>query len=515
MTRLAMAVAALPRRARGGPVLLAGVAALAALALLFRTEAAAALRVWRDSTAYSHCFLVLPIVLWLAWDRREAVRGLAPRPTPWPLLAMLPCGLAWFAAERLGLMEGRQLAALGLLEALLVALLGWRLARIQAPALFYLVFLVPVGGFLVPALQRVTAGFVDVGLELAGIPHVVDQFVIEIPEATFYVAEACAGLRFLIAALAFGALYALLCYRSPGRRLLFLAACGVVPILANGLRALGIVLAGHWLGSAEAAVADHLIYGWGFFSAIIFILALAGLPFRQAARLPAPPARPAPAAGPAASFAVAGLAVALAAAGPAAAWRLDRPDAPPDLSLPGFVATDACRPLGAPSATDAQFDCAGMMLSARLAILPAGAPPALLRARRAAAEAEAASAADAESRTHDAADVSIGTLALDEAGLDARVARRWRLAETQDPPRLTATCAWVLGAPEPAGLRGRLLLAWRSLRARAPSVLVVATLRPPSLLQAEQRAAARLRLGDFLRAQGAQLAAIEAATRAP
>ena len=96
------------RRLRGEwrGFLAALLAGLACFAVLFHAEAAAALGVWRDSTAYSHCFLVLPITLWLAWERRAAARGLLPAPTFWPALAVVPLGLCWFAAERLGLMEG-------------------------------------------------------------------------------------------------------------------------------------------------------------------------------------------------------------------------------------------------------------------------------------------------------------------------------------------------------------------------------------------------------------------------
>jgi len=47
------------------------------------------------------------------------------------------------------------------------------------------------------------------------------------------------GLRFLIAAVAFGVFFALLNYRSPGRRVAFIIASVVIPIVANGLRALG------------------------------------------------------------------------------------------------------------------------------------------------------------------------------------------------------------------------------------------------------------------------------------
>jgi exosortase A len=487
------------------PFLLALLGGLACFALLFRAEIVAAVGVWIDSTAYSHCFLVLPIALWLAWDRREAARGLRPEPTFWPVLAVLPFGLAWFAAERLGLMEGRQLAVLGMLEALLVALLGPRLARAQAPALIYLVFLVPVGSFLVPTLQHFTAGFIDIGLEMLDIPHVVDSFTIEIPEGLFYVAEACAGLRFLIAAVAFGVLYGFVTYRSLGRRLGFLAASIVVPILANGVRALGIVVAGHLIGSAEAAAADHVIYGWGFFSAVIVLLALAGLPFRQDAPrsaplpspLPAPVPAPAPApAGIAPAVTVAGLAAVLAALGPAAAAALNRPGPLPDLRLPGFVATAECRDQGDPPGAEQHFSCGGIPLVASVRVLPPHAPPGLLRTVRSEATGE-----------RDAADSVTSMLAID--GLGDNVPRQWRLVELHEPDRITATAAWIAGRPDPGGLAGRLQLAWDSIAGGdVPPTLVAVSLRPPSLVQADQRADAERVLRDFVRAQGALLGAI-------
>jgi exosortase/archaeosortase family protein len=81
--------------------------------------------------------------------------------------------------------------------------------------------------------------------------------------------------------MAFGGFYACLMYTSALRRILFMAASTIVPVIANGLRALGIVLLGHYLGSAEAAATDHILYGWLFFSLVTFLLILIGLPFRQ------------------------------------------------------------------------------------------------------------------------------------------------------------------------------------------------------------------------------------------
>ncbi len=254
---------------------------LVALGLLFHSEVVAAVNTWIESTAYNHCFLVIPIVAFLIWDRRAALIGLSATPTPAVAILALPLGLAWLAAERLGIMEGRQLAAMSMAEVLFLAILGRRLWRALSGPLLYLYFLVPFGDFLTPKLQDITTWFTRHGLDILGIPAFIDGYIIEIPEGTFFVAEACAGLRFLIASVAFGALYALLMYRSPVRRIVFVTASIIVPIIANGFRALGIVVLGHWLGSALAAATDHVLYGWIFFSIVILLLIVLGLPFRQ------------------------------------------------------------------------------------------------------------------------------------------------------------------------------------------------------------------------------------------
>lgn len=261
-----------------GPVLGIGVLLLG---ILFHAEVIAAVSVWVDSTAYNHCFLVLPIVAYLLWDRRDQLALARPVPNAWFALLAIPAAIIWLLAERLGIMEGRQLMAMTLVEIFLLTVLGWRVSWQFSGPLLYLYFLVPFGAFLTPALQGFTTSFIVRGLNLLSIPNYADGFGIEIPEGSFLVAEACAGLRFLIASLAFGCLYALLMYRSPIRRGIFIVISLVVPIIANGFRALGIVVLGHALGNAQAAVADHLIYGWLFFSVVILLQIAFGLPFRE------------------------------------------------------------------------------------------------------------------------------------------------------------------------------------------------------------------------------------------
>jgi exosortase len=327
-------------------------------------------------------------------------------------------------------MEGRQFAVIGLLWALALGVLGLRVCRAFAAPLLYLVFLVPFGGFAVPMLQALTARMIEWGLLLLEIPHHMDGLLIETRAGFFHVAEACAGLRFIVAALAFGALYAFTMYRSPGRRIAVMALALLVPIIANGLRALGIVVLAEHLGSAEAAAADHVIYGWGFFSVIILLLIAAGLPFRQDGT-PDPVAVPTREAAPrAAARAAALLAVlGIAAAGPAGAAALDNTAGLPERSAAALAAPAEC------VAEGTLLRCDGVVVSAELLVFPARVTWATVAAERRRAQ----SGSD-EDQTYGVT-------------VPGRVA--WQVRQHADGSGVTATATWLGGQPAGDGLKSR------------------------------------------------------------
>src|SRR3954469_16960261 len=171
-----------PRLGRPALMTLAAIAlGAAAFGVLFLPEIKAAVATWNASTAYGHCYLILPMALYLLWDRRDVLAAVPARAEPrWAVLA-LPVAAAWFAAERLGIMEGRQLMAVAGFEVLLLAVLGRRLFWSLSGPLLYLLFLVPFGAFLTPSLQHFTAAFSRIGLDLLGIPNYTDDLIIEIP----------------------------------------------------------------------------------------------------------------------------------------------------------------------------------------------------------------------------------------------------------------------------------------------------------------------------------------------
>ena len=494
------------------PVLLVGVVVLG---LIFRAEAVAAVQVWNDSTAYSHCYFVLPIALYLAWDRRANLVGLRVEPLPWLGLLAIPGVIAWMAADRMGIMEGRQLVAMSFVQLLFLAVLGKRLWWALSAPLLYLYFLVPFGAFLTPLLQTFTLKFSLIGLTVIGIPFYADEFLIDTPSGRYLVAEACAGLRFLIASVAFGVLYSLLIYRSWRKRVLFMLASIAIPIIANGFRALGIVVLGSILGSAEAAATDHVLYGWIFFSIVILLLILAGMPFREDQT--APPAAPplsnteAPDAHPASMGTQlrAGLATVLVVllAGSAAAvsgW-LDARAAPVAATpAPIFHNAAGCyavenvtvQPPGTPGAHDPHgsratqaFDCGPVRLLITLQLFSTRAnPAALIQARR-------------ELTNEGASDeMEYGTLAV-PGGIPAN----WRLTIGSAAAVMSATATWIDGAPSRGGLLERIHQARSSIDGAsvAPVLVTVALELPKGSMNASNRDRAQRLLSTFIASQPA------------
>jgi exosortase A len=253
--------------------------AWAGLLMLFWRDAADIAAIWWTSSTFNHCLLILPILAWLVLQRKALLVELKPQPwTPAILYGAVGAG-GWLLGDAAGLAVARQLGLIMMLQGSVAALLGPNVTRGLLFPLFYMFFLVPIGEEAVPVLQTLTAKMCMMLLGWTGIPAHIDGIFITTPAGLFRVAEACSGVKFLIAMVAYGVLVANLCFKSWGRRAAFLAACVIVPIIANGLRAFGTIYIAHYQGIEFAASFDHVVYGWIFFGIVIAMVMAAGWPF--------------------------------------------------------------------------------------------------------------------------------------------------------------------------------------------------------------------------------------------
>ncbi|MEX2453637.1 MAG: exosortase A, partial [Rhodospirillaceae bacterium] len=248
--------------------------AFAGLCALFWGTVSQMVTTWYVSATFNHGFLIAPICGWLIWERREAIAAYVPKPDFRGVLPIAVCAAFWLIADAASVNFIKEFAFVGMIQATVFTVLGWRLVRAMLFPLAFLLFAVPFGEFLVPYLQDLTAVMVVAGLNWIGIPVFLDGIFLSIPSGNFLVAEACSGVRFLIATVALGALFANLSFRSLSRRLIIVLLSIAVPIVANGIRAFGIVWLAHISDHTIAVGVDHLIYGWIFF-AIVTVLLLA------------------------------------------------------------------------------------------------------------------------------------------------------------------------------------------------------------------------------------------------
>ncbi|HET7032132.1 MAG TPA: exosortase A [Casimicrobiaceae bacterium] len=237
--------------------------------------------IWARSETFAHGFAVAPISAWLVWRARAGLAALVPQPSWWILAPIGGAGAGWMLGELGAVNALSQFCLVALIVLTVPAVLGTTVARRIAFPLGFLFFMVPIGEFMMPQLMVWTADFTVRALQLTGIPVFREGQNLTIPSGRWSVVEACSGIRYLIASLVVGTLYAYLSYRSVKRRLVFVGVSILVPIVANWIRAYMIVMIGHLSGNTLAVGVDHLIYGWVFFGAVILLMFWVGARWQE------------------------------------------------------------------------------------------------------------------------------------------------------------------------------------------------------------------------------------------
>jgi exosortase A len=243
---------------------------------------------WFTST-YSHAGFILPISLYLVWRIRGDLVSLLPRPSFWILPLILALAFVWLLGQLTSTYVIQHFVLIAIIVSLIWGAIGTPAARVVAIPLLFLFFAIPMGDSIIPWLQDFSAWFAIKLLDLTRVPALLEGRIITIPSGKWEVAEACSGIRYLLASLTIGFVYAAIVYRTWGRRIVFLAASALIPVLANGLRIYGILLTDYLGGTQIARSADHIFAGWLFISIITVLLFAVGMRWRE--QLPKVPSK--------------------------------------------------------------------------------------------------------------------------------------------------------------------------------------------------------------------------------
>ena len=248
--------------------------AAAAVPLLLHETTRELIRQW--DSAYNYGYLILPAALVLGWQRRHQLVKVLTRPNATGLFAAAAAGMVWIMGYLSNVAVAQQLAMIVLIVLAFWTVLGTAITRALIYPLLYLFLMVPVPirSFLERPLMDFTAYFIVAAAKLSGVPIYRDGMVLSIPAGNFSIVEACSGIAALTAFVLTGIFLAGINFRSPQRQLIFVAISIVVAIVANGLRAYGIVMLGHF--GEMRWVYDHGPLGDIWYSVVLILLFLIG-----------------------------------------------------------------------------------------------------------------------------------------------------------------------------------------------------------------------------------------------
>lgn len=271
------------------------------LVALLSLAVIAALPTWQNvfdlatrSAEYSHMMLVVPVALLLLWQRRERLAGVPLAATATgALVALLGVAMDFVGfATQVDIVKDTGMVVM--LLGAIVTVTGWAWVVRAAPALAALAFLIPVPGRvrqrIALPLQEASATITEHIMDFFGVPIARLGNVLQINGVDVAVAEACNGMRMVVALGLVAYAFAFSMPLRPWARVVILASSPLVALLANVLR-LGPNVLFYGYASEETAKFAHDVSGW-----LVLLVALGVLwgsvALARWLELPIEPARP-------------------------------------------------------------------------------------------------------------------------------------------------------------------------------------------------------------------------------
>jgi len=283
---------------------------LAALAFAYWDVAAGLVRQWSTDDNYSHGFVVVPLAIWFAWERRKKAVGSRQKAVGSRQKAVgsrqkavgsrqqaagfeqnaagsradAAGGLATIVLSLGVLVVGvlgaelflTRLSFIGVLAGLVWFLGGRASLRALAFPLAFLLLMIPLPALIFNKIAfplQLFASQAGAGvLELAGVPVFREGNILQLATTKLEVAEACSGIRSLVSLLTLAIVLGQFSLQRRWTRVALALAAVPVAIVTNAMRVAGTGLAAHFWSPEVAEGVYHAFSGWA-----VFALAFAAL----------------------------------------------------------------------------------------------------------------------------------------------------------------------------------------------------------------------------------------------
>ncbi len=230
---------------------------------------------WNSDGDMGHGFFVPVVAAFIAWQKREQLAAVAPRPNGWGLLVVAYAAFQlWIATLGAELFLARTAFVISIIGITLL-LGGVAYVRILAFPLFLLFFMVPIPTVVYNRitfpLQMIATRAAEVALTWLQIPVLREGNVLDLPQQQLNVVEACSGIRSLLSLSFLSLVYGYFFEPRTWMRALLFFLTIPIAIIANANRVtLTGVLAEYKPELAEGFF--HEMSGWVIFMAALVIL---------------------------------------------------------------------------------------------------------------------------------------------------------------------------------------------------------------------------------------------------
>lgn len=291
-----------------GAQLVAWLGVISLFAWVYRGVVPALARDWYENETFSYGFLIPLIAAYLAWQRRERLKGLSVKPSVAGVLPLSAALALALVGQAIGDVFSVRISMLLALGSIVYLLLGWEFLRVLGFPLFYLFLMIPAPYVLIKGLtyhlRYLDAAHAAHILELLGIPVFVEAYFIYLPNMQLEVADVCSGVSSVFALLALGILYAYFLPIRPSLKVFLVACTFPFAMLANLVRIVVIAVLAYNIGPVVFQTTFHWLTGTTVFTLALIMLLSTGELLRRkfsvaGAAKPAqrPAVEPAPAAG--------------------------------------------------------------------------------------------------------------------------------------------------------------------------------------------------------------------------
>jgi exosortase len=228
---------------------------------------------WSADSNYSHGFIIIPIALYLVWERREKLLAAD--------ISLKCIGVPIFILSLIiTIMDMHpfinRIAMLMCMIGCMIVLWGWHRIKIISFPICFLLLMIPIPAIILNQitfpLQLISSNFAELFLSACQIPVLREGNIIRLTNTSLEVTDACSGVRSLISLLTLGIVYGYFRESHIWVRVALAFATIPIAIMANGIRIAGTGLATQWYGAEAAKGFFHSFSGWLVFCFAFIIL---------------------------------------------------------------------------------------------------------------------------------------------------------------------------------------------------------------------------------------------------